>query len=76
MLGTMTKILNHPRPCENTKMPKMFLQRVAFQIGLKTFFIKKVRNTTPWTCVTSDLNGEEIFRKFCEKELQRTSQKN
>ena len=57
-------------------MPKMFLQRVAFQIGLKTFFIKKVRNTTPWTCVTSDLNGEEIFRKFCEKELQRTSQKN
>ena len=40
----------------------------------EVFVIKKVKNTVPWTYVVSDLNGEEIIGKFCEKELQKTNQ--
>ena len=29
----------------------------------------------PWTYVISNLNGEEIFGSFYEKELQKTNQK-
>ena len=39
------------------------------------FIVKKVKNTVPWTYVTSDLNGEEIVGSFYEKELQKTNQK-
>ena len=37
--------------------------------------IKKVKNTAPRTYVISDLKGDEIIRKFYEKELQKTNQK-
>ena len=33
--------------------------------------LKKVKNTVPWTCVSNDLNGEEIIGTFYEKELQK-----
>ena len=36
--------------------------------------VSKIKNTVPWTCVVSDLNGEEITGNFYEKELQRASQ--
>ena len=39
------------------------------------FFIKKIKNTVPWTYVISDLNGEKILGSFYEKELQKTNQK-
>ena len=39
------------------------------------FVVKKIKNTVPWTYVISDLNGEEIVRRFFEKELQKTTQK-
>ena len=39
------------------------------------FVIKKVKNTVPWIYVISDLNSDEIFRKFHEKEWQKTNQK-
>ena len=29
----------------------------------------------PWTCVISDLNGEEIVGTFYEKKMQKTNQK-
>ena len=35
--------------------------------------IKKIKDTVPWTCVLSDLNGEEIGGTFYEKEWQKTS---
>ena len=38
------------------------------------FFIKKVKNTIPWTYVINDLNGEEIVGIFYEKELHKTNQ--
>ena len=46
-----------------------------FQIGPKSFAIKKVKNTVPWTYVISDLKGEEIVGTFYKKELQKTNQK-
>ena len=36
--------------------------------------IKKVKNTVPQTYVINDLNGDEIIRKFNEKELKKTNQ--
>ena len=41
----------------------------------EVFVIKKVRNTVPWTYVISDLKVEEIVGTFCEKEEQKTNQK-
>ena len=41
---------------------------------MKRFVVKK-KNTVPWTCVISDLNGDEIVGSFYEKELQKTNQK-
>ena len=38
-------------------------------------FIKKVKNTVPWTYLIEDLNGEEIIGTFCERELQKTNLK-
>ena len=47
-----------------------------FQIGLKNFlWIKKVKNTVPWTYVVSDLNREEIVGIFYIKELQKKKSK-
>ena len=46
-----------------------------FQIGLKIFAIKKVKNTVPWTYVISDLKGEEIVGTFYKKLLQKTNKK-
>ena len=39
------------------------------------FVIKKVKNTVSWAYVINDLNGEEIFGTFYQKELQKTNQK-
>ena len=40
----------------------------------EVFVIKKVKNTVPWTYISTDLNGEEIVGTFYEKELQQTNQ--
>ena len=37
-------------------------------------FYEKVKSTVSWTYIISDLNGEDIFGTFCEKELQKTDQ--
>ena len=37
-------------------------------------YLKKVKNTVPWTYVINDLNDEEIIGTFYEKELQKTNQ--
>ena len=40
----------------------------------EVFVIKEVKNTVPWTCAISDLNGEEIIGTSYEKELQKRNQ--
>ena len=37
--------------------------------------IKNVKNTSSWTYVISDLNGEEIVGMFYEKELEKKNKK-
>ena len=39
------------------------------------FVVSKIKNAVPWTYAVSDLNGEEITGSFCEKELQKATQK-
>ena len=41
----------------------------------KNFVVKKIKNTGPWTCEISDLNGEKIVRSFYEKEIQKINLK-
>ena len=41
----------------------------------KNLVISKIKNTTPWTYVINDLNGEEITGSFYEKELRKINQK-
>ena len=36
---------------------------------IMVFMIEKVKNTVPWTCLISDLNGEEIVGSLFEKKL-------
>ena len=40
----------------------------------EVFVIKKVKNTAWYTYLIEDLNGEEIFGTFHEKEFQKTNQ--
>ena len=56
---------------------KTILLKDMLLIGQKkVFVISKIKNTVPWTYYAIiDLNGEEIFGPFYEKELQKSSQK-
>ena len=48
----------------------------ALEIGQKKFFaITKVKNTVPWTCVASDLNGEEIVGTSYGKRIEKNKLK-
>ena len=54
---------------------KIFLPKVTLQFGLKRFlWLKKVKDTLPWTYVINDLNGEEIVGTFYSIELEETNQ--
>ena len=54
----------------------MFLLKVTLQIGLKkNFVIKKVKGLSRGHMLLDGLNGEEIVGKFCEKEFQKSNQK-
>ena len=55
---------------------KAFLRKAIFQIGLKKFlWLKKFKNTMPWTYVIIDLKDEEIVGTFYEKKLQKKKEK-
>ena len=54
---------------------KIFGKDFAPNWSWKVFVISKVKNTVLWTCVISDPIDEEIVETFCEKELQKTNQK-
>ena len=50
--------------------------KVTLQIGLKKFlWLKKVKNTVPWTYVINDLKREEIAGTFYKNEMQKANQK-
>ena len=58
-----------------SKYKNIFAKGYAPNWSEEMFVVKKVKNIVPWTYVISDLNGEEIVGSFCEKELQKTNQK-
>ena len=58
-----------------SKYKNIFAKGYAPNWREEIFFVKKIKNTVPWTYVISDLNREEIIGSFYEKELQKTNQK-
>ena len=66
------KIGNH---VSFSKYKNVFAEKYTLNWSKEIFIISKIKNTVPWTYAISDLNGEEIFGKFYEKELQKTNQK-
>ena len=63
---------------DHVRIPKyknIFAKGYTANSTEEVFVVSKIKNTVPWTYVISDLNGELIARSFCEKELQKTSQK-
>ena len=58
-----------------SKHKNIFAKGYAPNWSEEILFIKKIKNTVPWTYVISDLDGEEIVGTFYEKELQKTNQK-
>ena len=65
------KIGNHVRI---SKYKNIFAKGYVPNWSAEVFVIKKIENTVPWTHVINDLNGEENFGNFYEKELQKTNQ--
>ena len=57
-----------------SKYKKIFAKVYTQNWSEKGFIISKMKNSVPWTCVISDLNGEPIAGSFYEKELHKTSQ--
>ena len=47
------------------------MQKTVSDLSEEDFLIKKVKNTVLWTCVISNLNGEEIVGTFYKKQLQK-----
>ena len=58
-----------------SKYNNIFAKSYAPNWSGEVFVIKKVKNTLPWTHVTSDLKGEEIVGSFFQKKMQKTNQK-
>ena len=61
----------------NIRIQKHFFGNIVLfpNLSEKSFVIKKVKSTMPWTYVISDLNREEIVETFCEKELKKKKKK-
>ena len=65
------KVGDHVRIC---KYKNIFAKGYMPNWSEEIFFIKKIKNTVPWTYVINDLNGQEIIGTFYENELQGTRQ--
>ena len=57
-----------------SKYKNIFDKGYAPNWSEELFVVSSIKNTFPWTHVVGDLNGKEITGRFCEKELQKTSQ--
>ena len=57
-----------------SKFKKVFAKGYIQNWSEEVFVVSKTKDTVPWTCVISDLNGEPITRSFYEKDLLKTNQ--
>ena len=53
-----------------SKFKNVFAKGYTPNWSEEIFIIKKLKNTVPWTNVTSDLNEEEIVGSFYQKNLE------
>ena len=53
-----------------TKIEKNISKRLLSKLVRRSFVIKKVKNTVPWTYVIRHLKGEEIVQTFDEKKFR------
>ena len=58
-----------------SKYKNIFAKGYAPNWSEEIFVINKIKTDVPWTYAIRDLNGEKIIGSFCEKELQKASQK-
>ena len=58
-----------------SKYQNIFTKSNVPNCSAEVFVIKKVQNTESWTYIISHLKGREIVGAFCEKEMQKTNQK-
>ena len=54
-----------------SKYKNVFAKGYTPNSSEEVFFIKKVKNTVPYTYFINDLDGEEIIETFYEKELEK-----
>ena len=52
----------------NIKMQNIFLKACILNWSEEDFVMKKVKSTVPCIYLVNDLNGEEIFGTFYEKQ--------
>ena len=58
-----------------SKYKNIFAKGYTQNWSEEVFVVSKIKDTVPWTYVISDLNGKPITGSFCEKEFQKTNQK-
>ena len=56
-----------------SKYKNIFVKSYTRNQPDENFVIKKNKSTVPWIYVIQNLNGQEIVRKFYEKELKKTN---
>ena len=70
--GPKYKVNDHVRI---SKYKNIFAKGYVPNWSEEVFIVNEIKNTVPWTCTISNLNGEPITGTFYEKELQKTNQK-
>ena len=70
--GPKFKVGDHVRI---SKYKNIFAKGYVSNLSEEVFMIKKVKNTVPWKYVISDLNGEDIFGTFYEKQIAKSKSK-
>ena len=70
--GPKFKVGDHVRI---SKYKNIFAKGYVSNWSEEVFMIKKVKNTVPWKYVISDLNGEDIFGTFYEKQIAKSKSK-
>ena len=65
-IGDIVRISKYKNICAKCYFPNW---------SKEVFLIKKVRNTVPWTYVTSDLKGKEIVGTFYGKRIAKNKSK-
>ena len=57
-----------------SKYTNIFAKGYTKNWSEELFVVSKIKNTVPWACVISDLNGAPITGCFYQKELQKSNQ--